>query len=161
MTVHTNWVPYEMAFDGTNLWGTTLGQYVRIDVSTGQFEAFNTNNSGSTLGIAYDGTSIWVSDMNGNLYQVQPSTGAIINSVSTGLNLPQYVLWDGQSLWTAGMGNNEVARINPATLAVTIAPIPVSFLDQPVGLAMDLAGNIWVADNGPKYIGVTRFSTAF
>lgn len=49
-------------------------------------------------GIAWDGTSLWVSDNSGVIFKVDPA-GKVLDSVRSPDVTPQGLTWDGSSLW--------------------------------------------------------------
>ncbi len=57
---------------------------------------------------------------------------------------PVAIAFDGTSIWTANLGTNSVTRINPATGAFTIVPLPSG--SSPGGVVSD-GTNIWITNS--------------
>ncbi|MFM7534992.1 MAG: YncE family protein [Acidimicrobiales bacterium] len=93
-------------------------------------------------GVAYDGTSIWVTNSGSStVSRINPTT-LTVTPVTVGIR-PLGVAYDGTSIWVANYISNTVSRINPTTLTVT----PVTVGNGPVGVAYD-GSNIWVTNYG-------------
>jgi len=86
-TYHTGLFPWGLAFDGANIWCTnqTDGTITKFRASDGAILGTFTMGPNPTA-VCFDGTSIWVclSNRHGSLLQVNPSTGAITNTYTTG-----------------------------------------------------------------------------
>ena len=85
--------------------------------------------------------------------------GEIVSPRTAQLNLPQGVAADGQGNWyVADTANNRVRKVQPGGNLFTIAgngnasyfgdggPATKASVNQPEGLAVDAAGNIYIAD---------------
>jgi uncharacterized protein (TIGR03437 family) len=104
------------------------------------------------LGIAFDGTNIWVTDLGSNsVTKILASTGVSVGNYSTGEG-PWAVAFDGINIWVTNSGDGTVTKLLASTGSVvgnysTRAGIRVGGGAgiNAVGLAFDGA-NIWVAN---------------
>ena len=141
--------PTGVAFDGSNIWVTNnlTGTVSKIDRSNNTFVEFETNNGQQPQpwGVAFDGTNIWVAnDVTNSVVKMNPLTGGILTSLSTGGTLPQEVVFDGSHIWVSNNASRNVSKIDPA------ADIVMGTIDtglNPQGIVFD-GTNIWVANSG-------------
>ncbi len=104
-----------MAFDGTNIWcaNQTDGTITKIRASDGVILGTFTMGP-NPAAVCFDGTSIWVclANRHGSLLQVNPLTGAITNTYTTGLgNGPQGICFDGANLWLTQYKDGTLAKV--------------------------------------------------
>ena len=105
--------------------------------------AFGFIVGGSPQGVAFDGTSIWVTNTAvATVSKIDPSTNTVTATVTVGSN-PTGVAFDGTSIWVTNNGSNSVSKINPSTNTVTAT---VTVGSNPTGVAFD-GTSIWVANN--------------
>jgi YVTN family beta-propeller protein len=107
--------PDFIAFDGNKLWITsrlsgtvsiiTLSTWAVTTVTTGFVNPF---------GIIYDGTNIWVTDAGDNTIKKLDSTGAILQTVSTG-TFPFYPVFDGINIWVPNRNSDTVTVVRAST----------------------------------------------
>ena len=90
-------------------------------------------------------------DINGNLYKVQASTGAVLHTFATNLQVAQNLWSDGASVWFTGLRSNNVARLQIKTSAISYAHVTSN---QPLGI-MTINRMVWVANDGPSVGTVT------
>ncbi|WP_338930531.1 NHL repeat-containing protein [Streptomyces netropsis] len=82
-------------------------------------------------------------------------------AVTAALNLPQCVVVDGiGNLYISDYGNERVRRVDTDGIITTVAgggakgyggdggPAPLAMLDQPLGIAVDVTGELYIADFG-------------
>ncbi len=124
----------------------------KVDPVTGTKVAPDYSVGSSPTGIAYDGTSIWVTNLTTDkVTKMNPSTGIIIDAFSTG-DRPYGVAFDGTSIWVANEGVDyagTVSKIDRVTGARTDYPTGVGSH----GVAFD-GTNIWVTNsNAPGTSG--------
>ncbi|NOX29856.1 MAG: YncE family protein, partial [Actinobacteria bacterium] len=92
-------------------------------------------------GMAFDGTNIWVTNLNDNdVSRIDPVTGDRTDFSVGGV--PVGVAFDGTNIWVANNFDDDVSRIDP----VTGDSIDFSVGNGPVGVAFD-GTNIWVTNN--------------
>lgn len=72
---------------------------------------------------------------------------------------PTPILYSNGSIWVGNLNSASVQRINPATNSVT-ATIGLTSLSEPVSLAEDDLGNVWVACQNPSFGGVSIIDPA-
>jgi sugar lactone lactonase YvrE len=73
-----HFLPEDMTFDGTNLWRVdySLNQVQRIDPNTaGVLSFFTPTGIGGPVGIAWDGSGLWVGDFNGSRIEKYTTSG--------------------------------------------------------------------------------------
>ena len=67
--------------------------------------------SDALLGLAFDGTSIWVTNAFGNaVTKLRVSDGAILGTFLVGNN-PIGVAFDGANIWVANLMSNDVTKL--------------------------------------------------
>jgi YVTN family beta-propeller protein len=95
---------------------------------------------GRSRGVAFDGTSIWVTNSSADTARkIDPATNTVTATVGVGDN-PLGIAFDGTSIWVANSGSANVTKINPANNTVT-ATVPVG--SNPSHVAFD-GTSIWV-----------------
>lgn len=115
--------PASSVMDGTHIWLAlqSSGLVHKRDAVTGALVAQYTFSAPS--GVAFDGTSIWVSE-NGNnrVLRVNPSNGNVIATVAVGIG-PGPATFDGENLWVPNRSGNSVSVVSTisTTLIQTIA----------------------------------------
>jgi YVTN family beta-propeller protein len=93
-------------------------------------------------GVAFDGTSIWVTNqISNNVSKVDPLTNTVVATVFVGSG-PQGVAFDGTSIWVANSGSNNVSKIDPVMNTVTDT---VAVGSGPQGVASD-GTHIWITN---------------
>ena len=128
-------------FDGTSLWKTNDNQssLTRIDPSTGSSSlvAMPAGAQGSRE-IAYDGSSLWVTNIGNKVSRIDPDSGTGANfDLPAGAVGPAGIVFDGTSIWTANITSSNVTRIDPTTGA-----------GENVSLPGDANGTIAIAFDG-------------
>jgi hypothetical protein len=101
-------------------------------------------------GITFDGQFIWTSQGSGSITRIPISGGA--ETTFNTFSQPADILWDGENLWVADGGVNQVKRVDPTTGAV-LEFIPVGNI--PVTLLFD-GINLWVGNNTSNSVTVIR-----
>jgi sugar lactone lactonase YvrE len=140
-------------------------------------------------GIAFDGDhALYISDTCNNVIRkVDLATGIITTVVGTGtagfsgdggpatagqLNYPWGIaLGSDGSLYIADLLNNRIRKLSPAGILSTIAgtgelgfagdngPATAALLNVPAGVAVDVAGNVFIADSGNSLVREVNVST--
>jgi hypothetical protein len=109
-TVSTGVNPEGVAYDGVNIWVTSIGGNVyKLQASDGACIGTCTFFVGNNpQGIAYDGANIWVTSI-GTVFKLRASDGATLQTFFTG-GPSQGVAFDGASIWVTNLGSNTVSR---------------------------------------------------
>jgi YVTN family beta-propeller protein len=102
-----------------------------------------------TASVAVGFGSVWFAAGNSNVVRLDPASGHVAARLFSGL-APAAVAVDGDSVWVANRGSNDVWRFSPSTNQ-RVKVITVS--RQPTAIAIG-AGAVWVADAGSD--AVTR-----
>ncbi|MCP4231411.1 MAG: hypothetical protein GY771_14855 [bacterium] len=68
------------------------------------------------IGLAYDDTYLYLSDMFDREFYVLTETGSVVDSYIVGATAEWYtgITYGGGSLWAVGVGNNDVYEIDPS-----------------------------------------------
>jgi len=176
--------PTSLAFDAAQrLWvaNRSNGTLVRFDpaelAAGGAVEpAVILSGLGRPTSIAFDAAgSLWVSDDRANTlvrYSAaqlaasgSPAPAVVLSSAANSLVKPSGLAFDASgTLWVANTNSESLAGFSPDQLAVSGSPEPRVVLSpsddsvtQPVGLAFDAAGNLWVVGGGGA---LTKFARA-
>lgn len=107
--------------------------------------------------LAWDGDSIWYSNRNTEtIYQVDPTSGEITQSIETGLDSPSGIEATNDSLWVVTNSYSEknyIHELNPNTgEEISKIPAPGSSLG---GLAYD-GQNLWTTAEGKSGTGIYK-----
>ena len=105
-------------------------------------------------GIAWDGTSLWVSDNSGVIFKVDPA-GKVLDSVRSPDVTPQGLTWDGSSLWVFTTNRSVIYQIqidggHPRTVSSFRSPAQI----LGGGITQDMAWdgeNLWYANQFKVY----------
>ena len=142
----------------TSLEGSNPGRVYSIDPQISPLDSgwltLITNDTGpNPVGITFDGQRIWTANSlgGGSITRIVLSTGIEANFTS-GFITPADILWDGENLWVADQGADNVKRVDPATGTV-LQFIPVG--DAPSNLLFDGA-NLWVSNTLSDSVTVIR-----
>jgi hypothetical protein len=152
-----------LAWDGTHLW--VSGDYhtdwiYRIAPDGTRLDSIINPGGDYSGGMTWDGGYLWVSryypNSQPNLFQVDVSTGTVMDTIpSQGLQ-PQGLAWDGAYLWNVQDDNDDdpelVYQIDPAT-GDTLLSFPVPDTgnasgESPRGLAWD-GQYLWLVSRAP------------
>jgi streptogramin lyase len=104
--------PYDLLWDGEFVWVTTALPFtlLRID-KTGSITRLDIGKR--PFALAFDGKTVWLSDYDtGNLYQLDPDTGLVLQIVSLGYR-PHDLFWDGTWLWVVNILGDSVQALVP------------------------------------------------
>ena len=142
--------------------GTTIQEWIAATRETTVLVASGVQASG----LAVDGSgNVYIADTRNNEIKVwTAATRQVTTLVSSGLNGPRGVALDGSgNVYIADTGNNQVLEWNAATHQVSILVRSTdtigglgesTTLNQPYGVAVDLSGNVWIADYGNHAVEV-------
>jgi DNA-binding beta-propeller fold protein YncE len=165
--------PVAVAVDGTTAYvarGVSSANTVeRLDASSGAVAGSFTGGGGTPLGMLVDGANLWMAlgastGSTGSVVKVEAATGAIVGlpGVPAGGWGPRALAKDatGNVYVTDGLGSRiykytngvgtpvSIAGTGTAGLSGDGAAATAAALNQPVGIAVDAAGNIFFADKG-------------
>jgi parallel beta-helix repeat protein len=70
------------------------------------------NGLGLTWSLAWDGSSIWTAALNGNVYQLDPSTGAVLTQWKFPGVQPWGMTFDGTNLWINDFAEKKVYQMD-------------------------------------------------
>ncbi len=173
------WVTNYTSPAGTN---SGLGSVVKLsgadgsDLSSGGFAGGGVINHASA--VAFDGTSAsfkaYVTDLDstsdanrGLLVQVDPATGALVNSTDVNLNKAKALAIDGnQNIWVADelttTGNVKGAMTEVPEASFTPGPqITTGGVFAPYQVAIDQGNNVWLANDGANSTGTGNSVSKF
>jgi outer membrane protein assembly factor BamB len=155
-----------LTWDGTHLWYATSwadGRHLyRMTTDGTVVDSIPCPARGSLPyagGLTWDGSNLWVSvyyEHPAQIYKVDPSSGAILDSIRPMGEQPQGLAWDsaGPFLWNC-MDNNDgdlelIWKFNATTGETLLSfPVPDSFADKrPRGMAWD-GQYLWTVSKGP------------
>jgi DNA-binding beta-propeller fold protein YncE len=106
-------------------------------------------------GIAFDGTHMWVTLLEGDeVVELNPD-GSLDHRVFPVSSKPIGIAFDGTHMWVTNSGSDTVTELNPDGSVAGVGPFPVG--NTPVGIAFDGANHVWVANNGSD--NVTEIKT--
>jgi len=149
--------PYGIAVDAMgDIWVTNIGDNSIAELSPLGVvltkPAITGNGLSEPYGIAIDGNGyLWVADYGVSGLSSFTSTGAAVTSTTTGgLNTPEFIAIDASNnLWVdnlLGAGLSAFTNSSGTPTAVTGSPFGSGVLDGAYGMAIDTAGNIWLAN---------------
>jgi sugar lactone lactonase YvrE len=133
--------PEGIATDGSFIWTANVGtgfagtgSISRVDPDTGATTNITTGFSSPT-GILFDGSNLWVTDVEDNKLKKLDSNGAILQSVTVGTN-PHFPVFDGSNIWVPNYAANSVTVVRIKDGAV-IATLTGNGLNTPNQAAFD------------------------
>jgi DNA-binding beta-propeller fold protein YncE len=142
----------------TSLEGSNPGRVYRIDpqispLDSGWLTLIANDTGPHPVGLTFDGQRLWTANSlgGGSITRVVLSTGIEANFTS-GFVLPTDILWDGENLWVADQGADNVKRVDPATGTV-LQFVPAG--NSPSKLLFD-GTNLWVSNTLSDSITVIR-----
>jgi len=167
-TVSLSDTPVNLLYDGANIWvtngSTSSGRVYKVDVA-----AVNAGcSSGPTCvtgpisvgsgpwGLAFDGTSVWVSNYNDNtLYKVSQSGSSTKITSFSNCTGPFGLAFDTQYIWVACSVTGTLQQLT--TLGTLVNAVSLGSGDGPFNLAYDGAGTTCATHtaNSPGNLWVT------
>ncbi len=145
--------PYDIAFDGSNLWVTNDGNNSVVEFS--RSGSLVRSLSGGSYGfdgpsdIAVAGGHLWVTNELGNsVTELNTSDGSWVRTISGGsygFVFPAGIAFDGTHLWVANTEANSVTEVNASdgSWVQTLSSGSYGF-DVPTSVTVDGSG-VWVA----------------
>lgn len=126
--------PYEITFDGANLWTTNLsGSISRVNVGT----VIDSTFSGFTdpVNVLWDGTNLWVNDF-GQLKRVDPTNAAVLETIAVTAGNMRF---DGANIWLSYSDGNHITivRATGGLRGTILATLTGNGMQGPYGMAFD------------------------
>ena len=104
------------------------------------------------FGVAFDGTSIWVTNQDSNnVTKLRASDGFNLGTFNVG-SRPQFLAFDGANIWVGNQSSNSVTKLRTADGA-DLGTFSVGL--SPEGVAFD-GTNIWVANQNSNNVTKLR-----
>jgi len=168
--------PQGLAFDGTNIWLCAAGsdkKIYKLNTSDTVLSAISSipgpTSAGTLRGIAWYDSSLWVtvsglSGNSGKIYRVNPSTGAVQDSVNTPGIEPRAVVFANGIMYTNDATLDSLYIYDGAAWkSVFQTPIPstvpvTSANRLATGLAWD-GTNFWIANSNGNYDYIMQVNT--
>ncbi len=142
-------LPDGIAYDGSHIWTANNG-FTNLSVPSSvsivtpgaaiPWTVTNvTTGFNSLAGILYDGGNIWVTDTVANTLLKLDSAGAVLQTVTVGVN-PVFPVFDGTNIWVPNIGSSSISVVRASSGAViqtlsgngVITPETVAFDGQRV-----------------------------
>jgi hypothetical protein len=136
------------ANDGTPGYDTPEGSVSRIDPDTGAATTYMTGFD-QPIGILFDGSNVWVSDIGDNKLKKLDSTGNILQSVA--ISGPSHPVFDGSNIWVPSIGKASVVVVR-ARDGQVLATLTGNGLSSPFVAAFD-GQHILVTNHGNTFGG--------
>jgi outer membrane lipoprotein-sorting protein len=134
-----------LAFDGASIWasdGTTF-KITKIRPSDGAILWDHTvPSTGGLIGMAFDGTSMWIGSSGGIIEQLRISDGAALSAWYIYCQPEGTLAFDGTNVWAACPQTNQVAKQPVAGGNFSLQTVG----NWPLYLAFD-GSSMWVANN--------------
>ncbi len=115
----------DLEWDGQFLWVASWESpraLYKLDPLDGSVVAsFPPPFEGHPHGLAWDGSSLWIGEEDGNIYKVDPTTGTAVLTLSVSSECcgdPRGLAWDGQNLWAGFQRTGVIRSYDVATGAV-------------------------------------------
>jgi streptogramin lyase len=165
-TTLTNPFGFNMAFDGTNLWfndGAFFGSNTIFKLNPANGALLGSFAGPATLltGLAYLNGSLWGVDLNFNIYQINPTTGAVTGQFSlSGDNAVTGIAGDPDHgvLWAVSQ-NHTIYEIDPVKqMIIKSAPDGLGLFEQDIGY---FKNELYISEtNGPGFNDIAVLSTS-
>jgi S-layer family protein len=132
-----------IAFDGERVWTANNGNGAPNSGSVSIVtlpSSVNTVTTGFSqpLGIIYDGTNIWVTDVGDNTLKKLDSNGNIVQTISVGL-FPSFPVFDGTNIWVPNRIQHTVSVVRATGIlaGTVLATLTGNGLGNPVAASFD------------------------
>ncbi len=136
-----------LTWDSRDLWvaDNASRKLYRLDPESGSVSRILPAPPGSYMqGLTFDGYSLWHSQYDGVIYQLDAYTGNTMKSIMGPTETPTDLAWDGSSLWTASYIDNTIYQFSPVDGSVISSF--ASFGNTPWGITFD-GTNLWYSEN--------------
>ena len=103
-------------------------------------------------GLVFDSSgNLWVTNGGANqVLELNPTTGAVIKTITTGLNNPCRLQFASGDLYVLNRGGNNVTVYNSA--GKLLGTISSGSINLPLALAVDVYGDVYVGDNSANSV---------
>lgn len=111
------------------------------------YSSITTADSSGNMGLAWDGSNLWVNNRDTGVISKLDDSGAVLTSFSTGIANGRGLTWDGSTLWLANAGAYVYLQFDPSNgslLNSVSGPTGASYL---TALAWD-GTYLWYANYG-------------
>ena len=140
-------MPWYLAFDGQNIWVTNEGNTTLSELKAADGSIVATyHEKHGVVGIAFDGTYMWVSDRYNSVYRYRLD-GTHAGTFQVGLQ-PLNMAFDGTNMWVANSGEQSVTKLR-ASDGKVLGTFFTGNAIGPWGIAFD-GQNLWIS--GGPYI---------
>jgi len=109
--------------------------YVYPDDETRDIVAKIGEGLGLTWSLAWDGDHLWTSTLWGTIYELDPTTGQVLSTLTAPGPQPWGMTFDGTNLWVVDFAEKRISKVDPTTGA-ELASFPTP---DPVGGAKGVA----------------------
>ena len=110
-------LPLDIAFDGSRVWTANFSSSISIVTPAATLPwPVTTVTTGfvGPRGILYDGQNIWVTDETAGSLLKLDSSGAILQTVTTG-GQPGFAVFDGANIWVPNLGSDSLTVVRAST----------------------------------------------
>jgi hypothetical protein len=119
LTSNLGFGPQGITTDGDFIWTANSSSVSKVDPGTGDVTTFTTGFN-EPIGILYDGTNIWVTDVTAGTLLKLDSNGTILQTVVVG-SAPITPIFDGTNIWVPNQnGSVTVVRASTGTVVATL-----------------------------------------
>ncbi|HEX4845891.1 MAG TPA: hypothetical protein VFV26_06690 [Geothrix sp.] len=136
--------PYQMCYDGANLWVTSDSStraVTKLNASSGA-QVGTYPVGGGPSGVAFDGAHVWIANSSDNtVSKLKASDGSLVGTYAVGTS-PNGVCFDGTFIWVANSQSNNLTKLNPSSGAM-LGTFSVG--TYPVAICFD-GSHLWVAN---------------
>lgn len=150
--------PYDLEYDGTNLWVTAKTNLLKINPANNQ--VISTLAVGTSLaGVKYALGYIWAADNGSNvIYKINPTDNTLVSTITTGVagSHPAYITEYEGYIWVSNNDNYTVVKIDPATESIVLT---VAEANAPLRFAI-IGGYIWITTNSGRITKIDPTSGA-
>lgn len=148
----TDYGPYGGAVDGDgNLWAIGLFEnLVRIDAQTLEVDRWSMPEGADPYGIAIDAQGRpWTAGWLGMVTRFDPNTGTFDTLSTTGGRRMRGLQVDREgTVWIAANDGCGAIAVDAASMTFINENIDLPGCDDPVGVSIDVDGNVWLPDRG-------------
>jgi hypothetical protein len=108
----------------------------------------------SSLGLAFDGARIWITNVLGPSVSIVTLNPLSVNTVTPGFTQPTGILYDGANMWVTDIGAGKLFKLDANGAIIQTVTVD----NNPLNPVFD-GTNIWVPNNGSNTVTVVRAST--